>query len=419
MVHVKHYPIGRFYSIDLRTDGVRIVDPKLEKLCVWMVVDLYDVDSKTLHHIESGHKILKAEGEQLDNGRLIRAKKLRVALTDVDYKIYCMYYTWSKIRIRFARGAKAGPLPDYLIKPLLDAYLTKCKLKQDGLDKTPEYANAKSIVNSFYGMTVTRLSFTDYTWTRENGWKPIQTDKSYENLIKDQFLLPYYGIWVTAWARYQLLRAVKLLDPDKEHYNVIYCDTDSIYMIGSPDNITAIDRYNQDIEILNEDLPPECSDLGCFDWIDKRAVYHFKTLGAKRYIKLDKAANHPTVTVAGLKAGSYEESICTDVKPAEPHFDITVEHFEGGEIVKETKYVTHDEFFRQFTARGGLLIDMYTSRKTTVKYTSRPYSCTIRGEEMHEEGGAAIIPISYVSHISEDFLDLIEYYQSQRRQRLW
>ena len=445
MVHVKHYPVGRFYPIDLRTDGVRIIDPKMEHLCVWMVVDLYDVDSKTLHHIESGHKILKAEGEQLDNGRLIRAKKLRVALTDVDYKIYTMFYTWSKIRIRFARGAKAGPLPSYLIKPLLDAYLTKCKLKQAGLDKTPEYANAKSIVNSFYGMTVTRLSFTDYTWTRETGWKPIPTDKTYYNLIKDQFLLPYYGIWITAWARYQLLRAVKLLDPDKEHYNVIYCDTDSIYMIGSPDNIAAIEQYNRDIEILNEELPPECADLGCFDWIDKAenhptvtvaglkagsyeesictddkpAVYHFKTLGAKRYIKLDKAANHPTVTVAGLKAGSYEESICTDDKPAEPHFDITVEHFEDGEIVKETKYVTHDEFFRQFTARGGLLIDMYTSRKTTVKYSSKPYTCTIRGEEMHEEGGAAIIPISFVTHITEDFLNLVEYYQSQRRQRLW
>lgn len=406
------YPLGKFYDIQLRTDGKRIIDDKLERLCCWMTVELHGVRPKTHHHIESSHKIIYADGASFDNGRLISADRIVVALTDVDYRIYCMFYDWDTIIIKEAHGAKKGRLPEYLTKPLIDAYLKKCDLKRQGLDKTPEYANAKSIVNSFYGMTVTRLCFIDYTWTREKGWKPIPTDRSYEKLIKDQFLLPWYGIWVTAHARYQLLRAVKMLDPDMQHDNVVYCDTDSIYMIASPDNISAITEYNEQIAALNADLPEPCSDLGCFDWIDDRTLYRFKTLGAKRYVKVD-AHGHTTVTVAGLKAGSFEESISTIEEPEEEHFTIEVEHFVDGVQTKDKRYVTYDDFFRQFDRT--LLINQYISHKTTCKYSSKPYSDTINGEEMHEMGGAAIVPIPFALHIDEAFMDLVKEYQQKRR----
>ena len=114
--------------------------------------------------------------------------------------------------------APKGNLPKYLTKPLLAAYVKKCQLKAADMDHTPEYQNAKAIVNSFYGMCVQRLVFVDWYFDPEDHKRPWHDRVSkvpYWRQIQDKLLSPYWGIWVTAWARYKLLSVVHQLDPDK------------------------------------------------------------------------------------------------------------------------------------------------------------------------------------------------------------
>lgn len=413
MLH-NEYPVGRFFKIILQTDGHEITDPKIDMLCCWFVVKFDHIRSKTNHHIESLHKIIRFENCFRDNGRMIAGDGVIVALTDVDYRIYQMFYEWDNIEIKCAFGCTKARLPEYLLKPLIAAYTTKCDLKRQHMDGTAEYQQAKSLVNSYYGMTVQRLTFSEYTWSPETSWKENSTARPYSDLIRDVFLSPYWGIWVTAHARYQLLKMVHILDPDFAHNNVLYCDTDSIYMIASPDNIAAISAYNQTIEKLNADLPPCCDDLGCFDWIDNRKLYHFKTLGAKRYIKLD-SDGHATVTVAGMKGGTYLDSIAYDTPPNEAYF--TIERTEtdaDGNAGKVLKYVPTAAFFGGF--ENHLLLDMYISGKTTAIYTENPYTDKVCGEEMQEMCGCAIYPIPFEIRMDEAYLYLIqEYHEKERR----
>lgn len=413
MLHYDGYPVGRFFKIQLDTDGRYITDHKLHDLACWMIITFTDIQATSMHDIESMHKIIKCSGESVDNGRLISADSITVALTDLDYQIYCMFYKWKSIKIHAAQGCTRGRLPEYVLKPLLDAYVTKCDLKRQHLDGTPEYRQAKSLVNSFYGMTVQRLSFIDYVWTFDEGWKPKPTKRPYSDLIKDVFLSPFWGIWITSRARYMLLNAVHRLDPDFKHNNVLYCDTDSIYMIASPDNISAIVNYNKEIAEHNNDLPECCDDLGCFDWIDNRKLYRFKTLGAKRYIKLDQDG-HPTVTVAGMRDGTYLDSMATDDAPDEAYFTIKREiHHDDGTSEEVTRYVTEYDFFHRFADQ--LLLSMYISGKTTMLCTEKPYHDIVAGEEMSEMCGAAIYPVPFQIHLKDDYIDLIKAAHDKRR----
>ena len=59
---------------------------------------------------------------------------MEVALTEKDYAIYTMFYDWDTITIREAYIARAGRLPDYVLKPLMHFYEIKSKLKAAGLD---------------------------------------------------------------------------------------------------------------------------------------------------------------------------------------------------------------------------------------------------------------------------------------------
>ena len=416
MLH-NQYPVGRFFPINLRTVCDDIKDPKMDSLCIWMIVKFSHIESTTMHHIESMHKIIRSEIAYRDNGRLIAGEGVIVALTDVDYRIYKMFYRWTGMQIIAAWGCNKAPLPEYVTRPLIDAYTQKCELKRQHMDGTPEYQQAKSMVNSYYGMTVQRLSFMDYTYNERDGWQEAPTKRPYSDLIKDVFLSPWWGIWVTAHARYQLLAMVHRLDPDPLHNNVLYCDTDSIYMIASPDNISAIAEYNTEIAKLNASLPVCCDDLGCFDWIDNRKLYRFKTLGAKRYIKLD-ADGHATVTVAGMRDGTYLDYLAEDDPPDEPYIEIKRQDRDAdGNEIDILKYVPISSFFAHF--EDHLMLDMYTSGKTTALYTEKPYSAIVAGEEMEEMCGCAIYPIPFEIRMDQMYLDLIEKVHRERRRPVY
>lgn len=104
------------------------------------------------------------------------------------------------------------------------------------------------------------------------------------------FLAYQWGVWVTAWARWELLHTVADIGDD-----VVYCDTDSIKCLGHHDDIIA--KHNERIKRENSKLshyyniPDEyfnpktikgkTKTLGI--WDKEESLKFFKTLGAKRY----------------------------------------------------------------------------------------------------------------------------------------
>lgn len=300
----------------------------------------------------------------IDNGRIRGADYMTVCLTDCDYALYKMYYTWSDKEILNAWRAQAAPLPKYLLYTLWDNGLKKQTLK--GIeDMQVEYMLAKGKFNSAYGLCCKQPVYTEYklgTEVTATGYNTTErvnykyfgrsdilghslstmgeaysedTDtcniSQFEEATQSSILSPFWGIWVSAFARYNLLSCVKRISDncpmidDKRHINdVIYMDTDSLYMLNGVKHMHIIDKWNTfAAERVKKVLPSEYAPLyklGHFDNIalDDSHGYsdsfqRFKTLGAKRYIKqytttrkgkhIKSIYTKQAVTVAGLPKG--------------------------------------------------------------------------------------------------------------------
>lgn len=437
----KYYPMSPFADCELSIDGTQteITDEKLQNMCCWFVVDFWGIERKTYHAIESEHKIISSQGALYDNGRLYYADCIRVALTEIDYEIYKRFYRWEKLHVVHAMCAKRGKLPEYVLKPLRKFYKVKQRLKGTDLENSIEYKNAKAAVNSFYGCMVTRLKF--YEWyindtgeTLEiivngkskiiapNEWYEKESEKTYEKLISNQLLSPYWGIYVTAHARFNLLSVVAEIDMNMLHNDVIYCDTDSIYFIDTPENRAIIEKYNMVIFDDNKTREPEFADIGAFSWVDTDKKtgepfhYLFKTLGAKRYCKYYD--NHAEIVVAGMRKGTLENKIIR-------HF-ATDNCYVLYKDMKKKKgklgYIDITELFDKFNDNFVLACD--ESLKLASNYEIKEYSDIVTDEHgnseiMHEFSGVALVPIEFTLKMDDVYKALFEEILKERRLPIW
>lgn len=295
-----YYPVSKFIKInDISKQDI----PKLLRTkCCIMKINFWNLHATTTHSIESISKCIHIGNNIADNGRVHSAEYMQVMLTELDYANYKKFYKWDKMEIIELQIAKRGKLPYYLIDTMLGYYVDKCKLKHEHKQNTIEYVNAKSKTNSAYGCTVTQLQFDDYGIDNNGDWITKQ-GQTYDKMTRFQILSPYWGIYITAHARYNLFHMLYIL----RDY-AIYCDTDSIYYLESaPNSVTCkIDKWNDEIEKMNRAMFPEhfeyLHDLGAFDVIGEYSK--FKTLGAKRYIKFGhddgETVDSLHVTIAGL-----------------------------------------------------------------------------------------------------------------------
>lgn len=425
-----YYPVSPFVETDLECDGKYITDPRMTERCVWFIADFDNIERTMMHTIESKHKLIDHTGGEFDNGRLISAVRITVALTELDYQTYMKYYTWTGMRVRRAFTAFRGRLPNYVLKPLMTAYKEKSRMKSAGLDNTTEYQNYKAIVNSFYGCMVTRLKYKQWKYNqgepftlddvliKTGDWYSENNTKTYAKLISKQILSPFWGIYVTAWARKRLLDTVYSIDWDQDMCTVLYCDTDSIYMLDTKRNRKIIEAYNAHIFEINSIHDPEFHDLGAFDWIgaDKRTGepghYRFKTLGAKRYIKY--ANGIAEVTISGLPKGALEKKLVRPFATDNCYMAFRDARHKKGLL----GFVDIDELFNTFN--DGMLLTVTESMKTRAVYSPDPYDDTVideqgNTEEMHEESGVAIVDTMFTLNIDDIYAELIERYVEERR----
>ena len=290
-----------------------------------LVVKLTDVETKYYNTIISMSKCRNIKGGVYDNGRIIRAKEIEIAITDIDFKLILEFYHIGKIEILESYYSLYKYLPKQLITFVLNLYAKKTELK-NVKGHEMEYARIKGMLNACYGMSVTNNIRDDVKFDSDTlEWEEIELTNNdiitkLEKEKKDAFLSFSYGVWVTAYARYNLLSTLAKVDD-----YLVYTDTDSLKIKSGYDKNIILD-YNKKVEekidrvcdLLKidknlyrpKDIKGNEHILGVFEHEgDYDITYEkFKTQGAKKYAVVEKVFNKDTnrydseisITVSGV-----------------------------------------------------------------------------------------------------------------------
>lgn len=304
------YPNSEFLPCNIKS-----VEKMSKRLAYLLVVRFKNVKCKYYNNFISASKCRNLRGAKYDNGRLIEAKEFEMTLTDIDFYFFLDTYTL-EYEILECYYASKNYLPKTLIEFILDKYVGKTQLKGvEGMEM--EYGRIKGMYNSIYGMSVTNNIRDEVKYYDNDGtWEeiPLTNEEIIEKLKsekKKSFLSFAYGVWVTAYARDNLLRRVIANDD-----YVVYCDTDSCKLVEGYDKNVFID-YNKSVEErinfvarvlkldVNKYAPSDIKGnkhtMGLFE---KECTYQeFITQGAKKYAyKIDGNIH---ITVAGVpKSGA-------------------------------------------------------------------------------------------------------------------
>lgn len=232
-----------------------------------------------------------------NNGRLVEADEITISINEVDYEYIKDFYTWDYCDIWNFRIMEKSYLPTPFVKAILNLYSDKTTLKgSEDIDDIIRYMSSKQNLNGCYGMCVTDIlqmnrKYVDGKWIDEIPDIKSVFDKY--NDSKSRFLFYPWGIWVTSYARRNLLLSIQAMGDD-----YLYSDTDSIKIRNAKEHIGWINKYNEFVKIklekamkyhkLDFELCEPKTRKG-----DKRLIgiydfdgYYkkFKTLGAKRYL---------------------------------------------------------------------------------------------------------------------------------------
>lgn len=275
-------------------------------------VKLKGVSCKYYNNFISQSKCKRILKGRYDNGRLIGAEELEIILTDVDFRFIMETYEIEEYEFLEVYYSIYDYLPKQFIEFILQKYVNKTEYKNVA-GKEVEYALEKAKFNSLYGMSVTNNIKDNVIFDNEDGWKevPLINEEIKALLEKEQkagFLSFSYGVWVTAWARYNLLS--NLVKFDK---NVIYADTDSLKLYGNYDKM-IIENYNKEVENKIKEVAKELEiDIEKFQPKDSKGIKHilgvfehdasydkFITQGAKKYAYIDSKDKEIHITVSGV-----------------------------------------------------------------------------------------------------------------------
>lgn len=356
-----NYPISKFKEIDPETLNINSLNlwydmPDFENYRYIFIIRFEKIRAINDMCIES---VSKVKGKNIigDNGRIYSADEITVCLTDCDYSLYRKFYTWEKKHVLKIWRAKAGKLPDFLLYPMWDDGRKKAELKHNDERKT-EYNLAKAAFNTYYGLLCKQPVYQNYYFdnvvTGRDSYVSTESDvlnyfgkkrdiqHSVENMVENvhdcgttqiepqnfldcvqSFILsPFWGIWVCAFARFNLLNMIYYIGQESDWItnDTIYCDTDSVYFKNPEKHQHLFNIWNEYARkrVLKR-LPPEyhkaLGTLGQFDNIAMDETHdfsdtfiNFKTLGSKRYIKEMQFPKYKKIkaTIAGLPVGSLE-----------------------------------------------------------------------------------------------------------------
>lgn len=312
---------NKFPMTEFRECYINRIEDMIPECAYLIQVKLYHIKCKYYNNFISASKCNNIVGAIYDNGRIMSAREVIITLTDVDFRFIMDTYEVEHYKILKSCYALYKYLPKKFINFILEKYVNKTKFKNVA-GKELDYAKEKNKFNSLYGMTVTNMIRDEVSYSNLDGWQESELTNSiiYDKLLEEKsksFLSFSWGVWVTAYARDNLLRRVIDLDE-----YVVYCDTDSIKCYQGYDKKVFEDYNNQVIEKIKrvsktlgipfENYCPEDSKgikhlLGVFECETgkgrKYTYDKFITQGAKKYcVEVDGEIE---ITVSGVpKSGA-------------------------------------------------------------------------------------------------------------------
>lgn len=347
------------YIISNTTDNAYIIH------CIFT-----NIKSTTNHSIESKSKALNKITPDnktiIDNGRICACPVLDVWLTEQDFLTYKEFYKWDNMKILDLWSSKKDYLPRYIIDELTRLYIAKDTLKKN----KKNYALEKSYLNSTYGVCVARLVVDEIQLDSDNNaYSEIKTlsEEEKEQRIKEVYehdignpkkvLLPQWGVYISAYARRNLLSTLYRLETTGNP--VAYMDTDSIKFQDLNNGKSIIEEYNAKQQSKIKKMCTKYNldfnifyDLGAFDCEYENGIKLFKTLGAKRYLHVyeEDEILHYQCTVAGLPKKDY----ISRYKPENDKDYISYfEPFKDSLTIEKTSKLTscYEDEPQQFTGR--------------------------------------------------------------------
>lgn len=291
--NVKKYPCGDMIKVTNKNSFKEAFSHKH-----WfMLITIYDVQSKSTHSTLSKHKIKSMKNPIIDNGRIYKCENLTAYFTEIDWYNFCKIYNFSieKSTIHeITYFTKSQKIPQKILDVMNEWYQKKTILKpyvKKSKENKKTYDTLKQLINSVYGMTVTELHISEITWNSLE-------EKLEENILEwekanNTIFNPWYGYYCTAYVRQRLIDIISQY-PDK----IVQYDTDSIYCFKSDDIDNTIAKINNDIylECVENIKTPECWDLG--QWDIDGFYKRFICLGSKRYVGIDDE-NNTKIVFAG------------------------------------------------------------------------------------------------------------------------
>lgn len=220
----------------------------------------------------------------IDNGRILYAGICECALTEIDLEIVLKQYTFDRVYVLSAMVARKDYLPVSYRKVIQKYYELKTTLK--GTSDPEEayiYAKSKEKLNSVYGMSCqdplhAKILYDDGNYTIQDLNKG--TDEERKSALTGAAFPYQWGVYVTAYARQALQEAIDLIGFDR----MVYCDTDSVKMIGTVD-LSGINKKREKLAdrqgAVATDRKGIAHYMGVFEY--EGTYDKFITQGAKRY----------------------------------------------------------------------------------------------------------------------------------------
>lgn len=219
----------------------------------------------------------------IDNGRILYADVCEMTLTEIDLRIVLRQYDFDSVEVRKAMLSRKDFLPEKYRGVIQKYYIDKTVLKGATDDEDVyRYSKSKNKLNSVYGMSCQNpiraecvYNNGDYT-TRDLYDFPEEAEKALQTAP-----FPYqWGVYVTALAREALQQAIDLAGYDR----MVYCDTDSVKVLGDLD-LTFINDRRKKLAQSAGAFADDCKGcrhfMGVFEYEGK--YDRFITQGAKRY----------------------------------------------------------------------------------------------------------------------------------------
>lgn len=348
--------------------------------------------AKHVHSILSKHKSSRLDLNSLieDNGRVNSCDVIEFACNEIDILNILDFYDFDNIEIREIYVSKKQYLPKELVSILLKLFQMKTSLK--GIEEEVEnYMRSKSRISGVYGTCVFNILDSGIYFDNECDTKFIKEEKDFSDFKKycnnpKQYLWYSIGVWVTSYAKRQILEPIKKLSE-----NALYSDTDSVKYQG-------YSRYKKMWSHLDAKYKTQFYDAMRYHNF-KKEQYEFYDKNGKQYFMgvFEKEPTYKRFKALGSKRYlvEYENGKMSSTVAGAPK-DL-VNH------LGKTNDEKFKNFSNYFTLKNCKLCHTYTEEDTYRIITDYEGKSDI----VHIKSGVCLMPADFSMNWSDTFIEFL------------